>query len=94
MMIDLPNIPSDVLAMGKVLRSTKLDDGTYEVGVQFWWTGWEKEDDKGQEPQTISTDFKSTTATDAAGTQTDAKKQAGQTQEKTGTQPKKDAKKS
>ena len=38
--IDIPNAPSPVKAMGKVLWTRKIDDGCFENGVQFWWLGW------------------------------------------------------
>ena len=44
--IDIPNAPSTVMAMGKVLWVKKLEDGSFENGVEFWWLGW-----TGQSPE-------------------------------------------
>ena len=43
--ISLPGLPSSVISYGKVCWCTQRDgaDG-WEVGVEFWWIGWQSED--------------------------------------------------
>lgn len=41
MNIRLPEFPSSVLALGKVVWSAPSDDGGTEAGVEFWWIGWD-----------------------------------------------------
>jgi hypothetical protein len=40
--IKLPELPSPVIALG---RATWCEDGIsgYEVGIEFWWIGWQDE---------------------------------------------------
>ena len=45
--IDLPNTPSTVMAMGKVVWVKTGDDGSYETGVEFWWLGWTGQNNDG-----------------------------------------------
>ena len=42
--VEIPNAPSAVMAMGKLMWIKKVDGG-FEYGVEFWWLGW-----TGQEP--------------------------------------------
>jgi len=42
--ITIPNAPSTVMAMGKILWHELLDDGSYENGLEFWWLGWTGEE--------------------------------------------------
>lgn len=39
--IRLPEVPSTVISLGRVKWSKPLEDGGFEVGVEFWWVGWE-----------------------------------------------------
>jgi len=45
--VEIPNAPSSVTAMGKIVWKKNLDDGAFENGIEFWWLGW-----TGQEPET------------------------------------------
>ena len=38
--IRLPQIPTSVIALGKVAWARPTDNGT-DVGIEFWWVGWE-----------------------------------------------------
>lgn len=38
--IQLPQMPTSVIALGKVVWTRPADDGT-DVGIEFWWVGWE-----------------------------------------------------
>ena len=43
--IDLPNFPSSVVALGRVVWSRLIaGSGAYETGLEFWWVGWREED--------------------------------------------------
>jgi hypothetical protein len=39
--IRLPNQPTAILALGKVCWTAKTSEGSSDVGVEFWWIGWE-----------------------------------------------------
>ena len=38
--IQLPGLPTSVIALGKVQWSRPADKG-FDVGIEFWWVGWE-----------------------------------------------------
>ena len=38
--IQLPQMPMSVIALGKVVWSKPAPPGT-DVGIEFWWVGWE-----------------------------------------------------
>lgn len=42
----LPGFPMDVISMGKVAWSRPLEDDApgFEIGLEFWWIGWEDEE--------------------------------------------------
>ena len=40
MTIRLPQMPTSVIALGKAVWTRPADDGT-DVGIEFWWVGWE-----------------------------------------------------
>jgi Tfp pilus assembly protein PilZ len=44
--IELPGFPSAVLSYGRVAWSRPRADGRFDVGVEFWWIGWN--DDQAQ----------------------------------------------
>ena len=39
--IRLPQFPTAVLALGKVCWVKTVEGGGFDVGVEFWWIGWE-----------------------------------------------------
>ena len=38
--IQLPQMPTAVIALGKAVWTQPAEDGT-DVGIEFWWVGWE-----------------------------------------------------
>jgi Tfp pilus assembly protein PilZ len=38
--IQLPSLPTSVIALGKVVWATPMDEGC-DAGIEFWWVGWE-----------------------------------------------------
>ena len=38
--IRLPQMPTSVIALGKAVWTQPVDGGT-DVGIEFWWVGWE-----------------------------------------------------
>ena len=43
--LDLPGMPSGIVAIGKVVWSGRTPGGAgFENGVEFWWVGWRAED--------------------------------------------------
>lgn len=40
MNIQLPGFPSSVISLGKVCWSKPAEDG-FDIGVEFWWVGWQ-----------------------------------------------------
>lgn len=38
--IQLPNLPTSVISLGKVCWTRPADD-EWDVGIEFWWVGWE-----------------------------------------------------
>lgn len=38
--IQLPGLPTSVIALGKVCWTEASDDGETDVGIEFWWIGW------------------------------------------------------
>ena len=39
--IRLPHFPTPVIALGKVCWSVRTEDGATDVGLEFWWVGWQ-----------------------------------------------------
>ncbi|HMS15735.1 MAG TPA: PilZ domain-containing protein [Planctomycetota bacterium] len=39
--IRLPSQPTAILALGKVCWVTRSAEGGHDVGIEFWWIGWE-----------------------------------------------------
>ena len=52
--IQLPGLPTSVIALGKVQWSKPIDDG-HDVGIEFWWVGWEDQSAQEQIRNFIST---------------------------------------
>ena len=44
--LSLPGFPRDVISYGRVCWSVARADGRFDVGVEFWWIGWN--DDEAQ----------------------------------------------
>jgi len=40
----LPGFPSAVVSYGRVSWCERREDGRFDVGVEFWWIGWNDED--------------------------------------------------
>ena len=42
--VNLPGFPNNVISMGKVCWCCDSESGSgYDVGVEFWWIGWQDE---------------------------------------------------
>ena len=55
----LPNMDSAVISLGKVAWSRPGDGGEWDVGVEFWWVGWEDKDAQESIRDYISSTLKS-----------------------------------
>ena len=44
--LTLPGFPSDVISYGRVAWCRSREDTRFDVGVEFWWVGWN--DDEAQ----------------------------------------------
>ncbi len=42
--LTLPGFPSDVISYGRVCWCHTKDDGRFDIGVEFWWIGWNDDD--------------------------------------------------
>ncbi len=38
--LTLPEFDSPVVSLGRTVWCEPLDDGKFEVGMEFWWIGW------------------------------------------------------
>jgi hypothetical protein len=41
--LELPGLPTAVLSLGRTVWRRVVGDG-FDVGVEFWWIGWQDED--------------------------------------------------
>ncbi|MHC4473634.1 MAG: PilZ domain-containing protein [Planctomycetota bacterium] len=39
--LTLPEFQSPVVSLGRTVWCDQRDDGKYEVGMEFWWIGWD-----------------------------------------------------
>jgi hypothetical protein len=39
--LGLSEFPAPILALGKVVRSSAVEEGEHEIAAEFWWIGWD-----------------------------------------------------
>jgi Tfp pilus assembly protein PilZ len=56
--VTLPAMPANVIAMGRVAWCRPGGESAFDIGVEFWWIGWEAEQAQAQIRNFIATTLK------------------------------------